>query len=72
MTAGNSSGLNDGAAALLIASEAGVRELGATPLARIVATAVAGVEPRIMGMGPVPSITTGARARAASRSSRWT
>jgi len=55
VTAGNSSGLNDGAAALLIASEAGVKRLGATPLARVVATAVAGVEPRIMGMGPVPS-----------------
>ena len=55
VTAGNSSGLNDGAAALLIASEAGVREIGAKPLARIVATAVAGVEPRIMGMGPVPA-----------------
>ena len=63
MTAGNSSGLNDGAAALLIASEAGVKELGATPLARIVASAVAGVEPRIMGMGPVPS-TRQALARA--------
>jgi acetyl-CoA acyltransferase len=55
VTAGNSSGLNDGAAALLIASEAGVRDLNATPLARIVTSAVAGVEPRIMGMGPVPS-----------------
>jgi len=55
VTAGNSSGLNDGAAALLIASDAGVRALGGTPLARIVSTAVAGVEPRIMGMGPVPS-----------------
>jgi acetyl-CoA acyltransferase len=55
VTAGNSSGLNDGAAALLIASEKGVKELGAKPLARVVATAVAGVEPRIMGMGPVPS-----------------
>jgi acetyl-CoA acyltransferase len=55
VTAGNSSGLNDGAAALLIASDGGVRELGATPLARIVSTAVAGVEPRIMGMGPVPA-----------------
>jgi len=55
VTAGNSSGLNDGAAALLIASEAGLKRLGATPLARVVATAVAGVEPRIMGMGPVPS-----------------
>ena len=55
VTAGNSSGLNDGAAALLIASDHGVRELSATPLARIVTSAVAGVEPRIMGMGPVPS-----------------
>lgn len=53
VTAGNSSGLNDGAAALLIASDAGVRELGAKPLARIVASAVVGVPPRIMGMGPV-------------------
>jgi len=63
VTAGNSSGLNDGAAALLVASEAGVRELGAKPLARVVATAVAGVEPRIMGMGPVPA-TRKALARA--------
>jgi 3-oxoadipyl-CoA thiolase len=55
VTAGNSSGINDGACALLVASEAGVRELGAEPLARIVATAVAGVEPRIMGLGPVPA-----------------
>ena len=55
VTAGNSSGLNDGAAALLIASEKGVRDLDAKPLARVVATAVAGVEPRIMGMGPVPA-----------------
>ncbi len=55
VTAGNSSGLNDGAAALLIASDEGVKQLGVTPLARVVASAVAGVEPRIMGMGPVPS-----------------
>jgi 3-oxoadipyl-CoA thiolase len=55
VTAGNSSGLNDGAAALLIVSDTGLRVLGAKPLARIVTTAVAGVEPRIMGMGPVPS-----------------
>jgi acetyl-CoA acetyltransferase len=47
--------LNDGAAALLVASEDGLKRLGATPLARVVATAVAGVEPRVMGMGPVPS-----------------
>jgi 3-oxoadipyl-CoA thiolase len=55
VTAGNSSGINDGAAALLVASERAVRELGLTPLARIVATAAAGVEPRTMGMGPVPA-----------------
>ena len=55
VTAGNSSGLNDGAAALLIASDSGVRDLNAKPLARVVTSAVAGVEPRIMGMGPVPS-----------------
>ncbi|MGZ8471191.1 MAG: 3-oxoadipyl-CoA thiolase [Gemmatirosa sp.] len=55
VTAGNSSGLNDGACALLIASEDAVRDMGATPLARIVTTAVAGVEPRVMGLGPVPA-----------------
>jgi 3-oxoadipyl-CoA thiolase len=55
VTAGNSSGLNDGAAALLIASERGVKELGAKPITRIVATAVVGVEPRCMGIGPVPA-----------------
>ena len=55
VTAGNASGLNDGAAALLLASERGVKEAGLTPLARIVASAAAGVEPRLMGMGPVPS-----------------
>jgi 3-oxoadipyl-CoA thiolase len=55
VTAGNSSGLNDGAAALLIASENALKRLKAKPLARVVSTAVAGVEPRIMGMGPVPS-----------------
>ena len=55
VTAGNSSSLNDGAAALLVASEKRVRELGAQPLARIVACASAGVEPRLMGMGPVPA-----------------
>ncbi len=55
VTAGNSSGLNDGAAALLVASEHGVKELNAQPLTRIVATAVAGVEPRFMGIGPVPA-----------------
>jgi acetyl-CoA acetyltransferase family protein len=53
VTAGNSSGLNDGAAACLVASEAAVQAHGLTPLARIVASAVVGVEPRTMGIGPV-------------------
>jgi acetyl-CoA acetyltransferase family protein len=55
VTAGNASGLNDGACALLVASEAGVKTLGVEPLARIVTSAVAGVEPRVMGLGPVPA-----------------
>ena len=53
VTAGNASGLNDGAAALLIASEVAVNKNGLKPLARIVGAAIAGVEPRIMGIGPV-------------------
>jgi acetyl-CoA acyltransferase len=53
VTAGNSSGLNDGAAAMLIASEAGANKYNLKPIARIVSSAVAGVEPRIMGIGPV-------------------
>ena len=53
VTAGNSSGLNDGAAAMLIASENGVKMHNLNPLAQIVASAVVGVEPRIMGIGPV-------------------
>ncbi|MFE1591652.1 3-oxoadipyl-CoA thiolase [Nocardia sp. NPDC058705] len=56
VTAGNSSGINDGAAALLIASEAAVRRYGLTPLARVGAVAAAGVAPRTMGMGPVPAV----------------
>jgi acetyl-CoA acyltransferase len=55
VTAGNASGVNDGAAALLIASSAAVKRFGLTPLARISAGATAGVEPRIMGFGPAPS-----------------
>ena len=55
VTAGNSSSLNDGAAALLIASAERAAKLGARPLARIVASASAGVDPRFMGMGPVPA-----------------
>lgn len=53
VTAGNASGLNDGASAMLIASEEAVKKYNLTPKARIVASAVAGVEPRIMGIGPV-------------------
>ena len=56
VTAGNSSGLNDGACALLLASEAGISKWGLRPLARFVASAVVGVEPRIMGIGPVEAI----------------
>jgi acetyl-CoA C-acetyltransferase/3-oxo-5,6-didehydrosuberyl-CoA/3-oxoadipyl-CoA thiolase len=55
VTAGNSSGLNDGAAALVLMSQAAVKRLEQTPIARVVATAVAGVEPHFMGMGPVPA-----------------
>ena len=53
VTAGNASGLNDGAAAMLLASEKGVKENKLTPIAKIVSSAVVGVEPRIMGIGPV-------------------
>jgi 3-oxoadipyl-CoA thiolase len=56
VTAGNSSGLNDGAAALVIASEDRARELGVAPLGAFVASAVAGVDPRVMGIGPVPAV----------------
>jgi 3-oxoadipyl-CoA thiolase len=56
VTAGNSSGINDGAAALVIASEERARELGAEPLGTFVASAVAGVDPRVMGIGPVPAV----------------
>jgi 3-oxoadipyl-CoA thiolase len=55
VTAGNSSGLNDGAAALLVVSSAAAERLGKRPMARIVASAVAGVEPHRMGIGPVPA-----------------
>jgi len=55
VTAGNASGVNDGAAALIIASEAAAKKHGLTPIARIMGGAVAGVEPRIMGFGPAPA-----------------
>ncbi len=57
VTAGNASGINDGAAALLIGSRAVGEKAGVQPLARILGTAVAGVPPRVMGLGPVPAIT---------------
>jgi acetyl-CoA C-acetyltransferase len=56
VTAGNSSGINDGAAALVVASEEAARETGRPALARVLAYATAGVDPAIMGMGPVPAI----------------
>ena len=55
VTAGNSSGINDGAAALLVMSESRARELGLKPMARLVASAVAGVDPATMGLGPIPA-----------------
>ncbi|MGH7579885.1 MAG: thiolase family protein, partial [Gemmatimonadales bacterium] len=66
VTAGTSSGINDGAAALAVASPGIARELGARPLARVVSTAVAGVDPSCMGLGPVPA-TRKALARAGLR-----
>jgi len=56
VTAGNASGINDGAAALLIASDEAVEKYGLTPRAKIIGATVVGVEPRIMGFGPVPAI----------------
>ncbi len=55
VTAGNSSGINDGAAAMLLASEAAVKKYNLTPLAKIISMAVAGVDPAVMGIGPVPA-----------------
>ncbi|MGJ7459463.1 3-oxoadipyl-CoA thiolase [Halomonas sp. RA08-2] len=56
VTAGNASGVNDGAAAMLVASAAAVEQHGLTPMAKILGMATAGVEPRIMGVGPVPAV----------------
>jgi len=56
VTAGNASGINDGAAALVIASEEKARELGVEPLGAFVGSAVAGVDPRVMGVGPIPAV----------------
>ena len=57
VTAGNASGINDGAAALLLIESERARALGLKPLARVVATSVAGVEPSVMGIGPIPAIS---------------
>jgi 3-oxoadipyl-CoA thiolase len=56
VTAGNASGINDGAAALVVASDEKARKLGVEPLGRFVASAVAGVDPRVMGIGPIPAV----------------
>jgi acetyl-CoA C-acetyltransferase len=56
VTAGNASGINDGAAALVIASEERARELGVEPLGAFVGSAVAGVDPAVMGVGPIPAV----------------
>ena len=56
ITAGNASGVNDGAGAVIVASEAAAKKYGLTPRARVVATVAAGVEPRIMGIGPAPAV----------------
>lgn len=61
VTAGNASGINDGAAAVVLASETTAQKLGAKPLARIVSYAQAGVDPAIMGMGPVPAVLEAVR-----------
>ena len=66
VTAGNASGINDGAAAVLVMSEAKAKELGLTPLARIRAFASAGVDPKVMGMGPAPA------SRKALKKAGWT
>jgi 3-oxoadipyl-CoA thiolase len=56
VTAGNASGINDGACAMFVASEEAAAKFGLTPLARVVGAAAAGVEPRVMGVGPIPAI----------------
>lgn len=67
MTAGNASGVNDGAAALIIASQETAKAQGLTPKARIIATATCGVEPRFMGIGPLPATQSPQNDRANNR-----
>lgn len=69
VTAGNAAGINDGAAAMLLASESAVKRFGLQPMARVVSMAVAGVDPAIMGIGPVPA-TQKALQRAGLKSSQ--
>lgn len=69
VTAGNASGVNDGAAALIVASEAAVKKYGLTPIARVVGGATAGVAPRIMGFGPAPASKNFSHALAGQQSS---
>ncbi len=57
VTAGNASGINDGASALIVASESAVNRLGLTPLCELVASAQTGLDPQVMGLGPVKAVT---------------
>lgn len=67
VTAGNASGMNDGAAAVVLASGAVVQDLQCTPLARVVSWAQAGVDPSVMGLGPIPAIEKAVRGIAMGR-----
>ena len=67
VTAGNASGLNDGAAGVVVMSAKKAAALGITPLARIASCATAGLDPSIMGMGPVPASRVACRKRAGTR-----
>ena len=72
VTAGNASGVNDGAAALIVATEEAAKRNGLTPRARFLGAAVAGVPPRIMGIGPAPATRETAEAPRPQRSPTWT
>ena len=71
VTAGNASPMNDGAAALVLASEDGAARAGATPLARVVARATSGVEPHLYGIGPVAAAPDRAGAGRADAGATW-
>ena len=72
VTAGNASGICDGAAALVLAGERYAAERGLQPIGRLVAWAAVGVDPAVMGIGPAPAVAQGARAGAGSDSRTWT